>query len=101
MPIQKPTDLRPNQVAIELTYPIQTAEGETRWLVMRRPKLRDQINASTGKTNTDNAAIERGLFAGLCEMAPEELDELDLFDYQKLQDTFINFINPTGDDEKP
>lgn len=76
---------------IKLDYPI-TIKGEViSKLNIRRPKLRDQISAE--KTAVDDAGKEIALFANLCEVTPETLEELDLKDYLKLQKAYNGFLS--------
>lgn len=78
------------KVIIELQYPIQIDGTEVRALHVRRPKVRDQITASKlGKTDEEK---EIRLFANLCEIAPENIEELDMGDYKKLQETYTGFF---------
>ena len=77
--------------AITLKYPV-TADGtELRVLRMRRPKVRDQVHAQ--KQGITDADHEIHLFASLCEVAPETVEELDLNDYKQLQNTFQGFLS--------
>lgn len=80
---------------IKLDHPI-TANGATvSELRMRRPKVRDMRRARKG--NADDADQEVRLFADLCEVSPDDIDALDLADYDKLQEAFRGF---TGSGEK-
>lgn len=75
---------------ITLDYPIEIDGVEVKVLKMRRPKVRDMIAATKGRG--DNAESEAKLFANLCELTEEDIRELDLADYKKLQDTFNDFL---------
>ena len=81
---------------VTLQYPVQYQGTDYTALSMRRPKVRDQKAAS--KVSKDPAEQECRLFANLCEVAPEVLDELDLVDYQALQDAFKGFF-PEADSQ--
>jgi hypothetical protein len=79
-----------NKTTIELKYPITIDGTEVRALYMRRPKVRDQILSSkTGKTEEEQ---EVRLFANLCEVAPENIEDLDLADYKQLADAYTRFF---------
>jgi hypothetical protein len=87
------TDARPcvSVQTITLKFPV-TADGtELRSLRMRRPKVRDQVYAEKGG-GTD-AEREIRLFASLCEVAPETIEELTLSDYKQLQEAFSGFLS--------
>ena len=74
---------------ITLAFPV-TIDGMTHdKLTMRRCKVRDR-RAAMKQAGTD-ADREIWLFATLCEVPPEVIDELDEADYGKLQDTFSSF----------
>jgi hypothetical protein len=76
---------------IKLDYPIEIDGVKIKELKMRRPKLRDQL-ASQAKKGSD-AVKEVSLFCNLLEQPPETLDELDLLDYKKLQETYTGFLS--------
>lgn len=83
---------------IELDYPITINGKEVNALQMRRCKVGDQKAASrVGKTDEQRETI---LFANLCEINPEALDELDMLDYQKLQKTYNDFLSPGENSER-
>lgn len=75
---------------IPLDFPVELSPhpAVTR-LEMRRPKVRDELDSKRGG-GTD-ADIEVRLFALLTGQAPEVITELDLADYDKLQDAFADF----------
>lgn len=75
---------------IELEHPVKEKEQTFDNLTMRRPKVRDQVAASK-KTGTD-AEIEVALFANLCEVAPETIEDLDMKDYKKVQAAYKGFL---------
>lgn len=81
------------KVSIELKYPITIDGTETSVLHMRRPKVRDQLLVEkSGLAGKGNAAQEVLLIANLCEVAPGDLENLDMADYKKLQETFGSFL---------
>jgi hypothetical protein len=75
---------------INLVHPVMSAGVELRSLSMRRPKVRDQLAVDRDKRS--EAEKEVRLFANLCEVAPETIEDLDMADYAKLQETYRVFI---------
>ncbi|MCG8471379.1 MAG: phage tail assembly protein [Desulfobacterales bacterium] len=80
-----------SKTEITLEYPVTVDGIETKTLSMRRPKVRDML-ASEKKATTD-AEKEIGVFANLCEVSPKAIEELDMMDYGKLQETYQNFLS--------
>jgi hypothetical protein len=79
-----------DKTTIELKYPIKIDGTEVRSLQIRRPKVRDQlVNAKLGKTDEEK---EVRLLANLCEVAPENIEDLDLGDYKRLADAYVGFF---------
>lgn len=76
-------------VEIELDFPVQLADRVLDKITMRRPTMRDMI-----KRNIDaNAGIREsvGLIADLCGLVPDEVEELDTCDFEKLQNQLLRF----------
>lgn len=79
---------------IILDFPYQTPAGVALAKVtMRRSKVKDQ--KAVRKTYTGDADIETALLARLCGLVPEDLDDMDEADYQKLQNTYLSFRTAT------
>ena len=79
---------------VPLEYPV-THDGTTYTeLVMRRPTKRDDMDAR--RAESDDADREGRMFANLCEIAPDVVDELDLADYLAMQDAFNEMIADTS-----
>jgi hypothetical protein len=79
-----------NTVTVPLAFPV-SFDGVVRdRLTMRRPKVRDQ-RAAQKLFPDDPAGQELALFAALAEVSPNDLEDLDLSDYDRLQDTFFRF----------
>lgn len=79
----------PNTAKIVLDFPITVSGVEVSHLIMRRPKLRDDLAASkSGGSDEDKAVF---LVASLCEVAPEDLMELDATDWNKLEKQVQDF----------
>ncbi len=76
---------------IKLTYPIQVNGVEVDTLKMRRAKLRDRL--AVDKQLVSDGEKEVNLIANLCEVAPTDLDDIDMSDYKKLQDTLSDFLS--------
>jgi len=74
---------------IKLEFPVTISGIEVDHLTMRRPKVRDEIVLS--KSKGDDADKELGYIASLCEVAPEDLHELDSADYQRLLGQLADF----------
>ena len=80
------------KVTIELSYPIAIDATEVKVLQMRRPKVADVILLQ--KSQGEEAEKEVKLFANLCEISPDDIRQLDMMDYAKLQEQYGNFIAP-------
>lgn len=86
-PAQGP-DLRPT-ARIDLDFPITVSGVEVRHLIMRRPKVRDEMAYS----KASGAAEDKVLFllASLCEVTQDDLMELDSADWSKLEEQYAAF----------
>lgn len=78
---------------IGLSYPINIDGREVSVLQMRRPKVGDRL--AVEKMSGDEAEKEIRFIANLCELAPSEVEKLDLSDYLKIQDTLAGFLSST------
>lgn len=74
---------------IDLDFPIEISGVQVKHLVMRRPKVRDEVVFS--KSKADDADKTLQLLASLCEVSPEDLMELDSADFAKLEQQFSSF----------
>ena len=74
---------------IELDFPIEISGVQVKHLVMRRPKVRDELAFSKSKADDADKAIN--LMASLCEVEPEALHELDSADFAKLEAQLLDF----------
>jgi rhodanese-related sulfurtransferase len=83
-----------NAKNIPLDYPIKVAGIEVNSLTMRRPKARDQIAMERGGKSA--AAQEVQLFADLCGVTADEIGEIDMTDYRKLQTGYEGFLSPAS-----
>jgi len=71
---------------ITLQFPLDEIKPPVTALVMRRPKVRDQLAADSQKGSA--AERECWLFASLCEVSLETIEELDMADYKKLAEKY-------------
>ena len=76
---------------IKLKHPIKVDGVEIQELTMRRPKVRDQIAAEKG--GGSDAEKELRMFANLCEITPQSLEEMDMVDYKALQEAYVDFLS--------
>jgi len=79
---------------LALKYPVKIDGTDIKTLKMRRPKVRDQKAASLS-ADGDVAAMEIALFANLCEVTQETIEDMDMSDYRKLQEAYSGFLEPT------
>jgi len=78
---------------IILDYPVTVEKVEYKALAMRRPKVKDQLAVDKGAGT--KAEKEICLFANLCEVAPEVIEELDMLDHGALQKVYTGFLSRT------
>lgn len=76
---------------IPLEYPVEVDGAKVKELTMRRPKVRDQKVAR--KSTKNDADYESVLFANLCEVSPDLIDDLDMKDYKKIQKEYKGFLS--------
>ena len=74
---------------VELDFPIQVSGVEVKHLVMRRPKVRDEVAYTKSKGDDSDKVLQ--LLASLCEVAPDDLLELDASDFAKLEAQYQDF----------
>jgi hypothetical protein len=74
---------------IELDFPIEISGVQVKHLIMRRPKVRDEVAFT--KSKVDDADKVLHLLASLCEVTPDDLLELDSADFAKLEAQFQGF----------
>ncbi len=76
---------------IKLKHPIEHGGAKIEKLVMRGPKVRDLINSE--KASGNNSEREVYLFAVLCDVAEEAIHELEVIDYEELQEAYKGFLS--------
>ncbi|CAN0626426.1 Phage tail assembly protein [Burkholderia multivorans] len=79
-----------DKVTIELNYPIKLNGVECDKFTMRRPKVRDMRGAQKLAPN-DREQQELILFASLADVSPDDLEDMDLGDYERVQDAYYSF----------
>lgn len=77
-------------IDIELSRPIKIDGVEVKALRMRDIKVKDQIVVS--KMKGTDAENEVALMANLCSVTPEEIQQMSMRDYTKLQKAYRDFI---------
>lgn len=80
-----------NTKTLELRHPVEVGGTRTETLAMRRPKVRDSKDST--KAGGTPAEQEIRLFANLCEVAPDLIEELDMGDYARLQELYTDFVS--------
>ncbi|KZZ75107.1 phage tail assembly protein [Aestuariirhabdus sp. Z084] len=80
-----------SKVKIELTHSIEIDGAKVGVIQLRRPKVRDML--SVEKSVDNDAEKEIQLFANLSELSPDNLLELDMADYAKLQKAYQDFLS--------
>lgn len=80
---------------IKLNYPIESSGSTITDLNMRRSKVKDRLIVAKMKNSSDEEKEIR-LFANLCEVAPNIIEELDESDYANLQKAYMDFFKSEG-----
>ncbi|GHT96987.1 hypothetical protein FACS1894122_15800 [Alphaproteobacteria bacterium] len=75
---------------IKLSEPIKIDGVLVHEISLRRPKVRDRLLVEKG--NGNDAEKEVNFIANLASITPEEVQEIDLQDYAKIQDVLRNFL---------
>ncbi len=76
---------------IELQYPIEVNGATVSTITLRRPTVRDRLVAE--KAGGSEAEREIRLIANLGEMAPADVELLDMADYVKIQEHLTDFLS--------
>ncbi|HWO57689.1 MAG TPA: phage tail assembly protein [bacterium] len=80
---------------IPLSEPLKTGDGRLlKELTVRPPRVKDLKAAQ--RTGGTAAEQEVALLALLVGLVPEDLDELLVADYKRLQDTFRDLVGDGG-----
>ncbi len=76
---------------IPLKYPTTLDGAEVTSITLRRPLVRDRLAAE--KASGNEVEKEIYLLANLAEMAPDQIEQLDMADYVKLQECLAGFLS--------
>lgn len=76
-------------VDVELSRPIDVDGKQVQVLHMREPIVADQLALEQMKGSDANKEVT--LFANLCQISPDDLRQMSLRDYRKLQQAFAGF----------
>lgn len=77
------------KVEIELDFPVQLADRVLDKVTMRRPKMKDMLKH---KIDLDMKVQDAAnLIGDLCGLVPDEMEELDCNDFDKLQKQLLAF----------
>lgn len=79
---------------IKLKYPIKVDDIEYTELTIRRSKIKDRLAVSSMKASDEYKEVR--LFANLCEVSPQVIEELDEEDYIAVQKVYLGFFGSTG-----
>lgn len=87
---------------IKLQYPYTTAAGVYLTSVrMHRPLVKD-LRKARKTSSHDEGEIEISLLASLCNMIPDDFDNMDQVDYTAIQKAYIDMLEPhSKSSEKP
>lgn len=79
------------KIDIVLSRPIKIDGAEITALRMREPTVKDQL-VMDAKGGSD-AQKELAMMANLCQLRPDDLTQLTLRDYKKVQKVFLGFLD--------
>lgn len=74
---------------IKLDTGIEINGTTVKVLTMREPTVADQLSADEIKGS--DAVKEITIFANLCEISPDEIKQMTMKDYRKLQEAYRDF----------
>jgi Phage tail assembly chaperone proteins, E, or 41 or 14 len=75
---------------VPLMYPVKFDGVVRDTLVLRRPKVRD-VRMANKQAGGDAAQEEIILFAMLAEVAADDMEEMDMVDYEAMQRAYSSF----------
>lgn len=84
----KKIDMR-KEVEIPLDFPVQLGDRKLEKATIRRPVMRDMIKHNVDLNMSVRDSVN--LIADLCGLVPDELEEMDTCDFEKLQKQLLDF----------
>lgn len=91
---KKPAWMKVNDdgsVTITLSRPIEINGAKVPTLTMREPTVGDQVVSN--EVRGSDVVKEITLFANLCTISPDDVRRLPVRDYNRMQESFGNFID--------
>jgi len=84
---------------IKLKFPITINGQDVLELSMRRPRVKDSLVHEKQFPGEKRGSLEAdiAMFARLCELAPKDLESLDMADLVQFQEAFGGFFSLTDD----
>lgn len=79
---------------VKLQYPVTIDNVEYKELNIRRSKIKDRLAVASMKAPDEYKEVR--LFANLCEVPPQVIEELDEEDYIAVQKVYLSFFESTG-----
>jgi hypothetical protein len=80
-----------NSVKIDLKYPVEVGNDRIESMTMRGPKVRDLL--ASEKAARSDSEREVHLFACLCEVTPEIIENMAVGDYLVMQGKYKSFLS--------
>lgn len=80
---------RRREVEIALDFPVQLADRKLEKVTIRRPVMRDFLKHKIDLDMNIEDAVK--LLSDLCGIVPDELEMLDVCDFEKLQVQLLRF----------
>jgi len=81
-----------SEAVVKLAFPIKVAGTLTSELTVRRPKLKDRLNVSLSTEMTADQQ-EALIIANTAGLSLDELEQLDLSDFNRVQGVFQVFLS--------
>lgn len=78
---------------ITIEYPTEFSGVLTDTIVMRRPKVKDRMDAETTYRDKTDTEKELYFFTTLTDLTPDDIGELDFKDYLRMQAAFRSFLS--------
>lgn len=78
------------EVEIALDFPVQLADRKLERVIMRRPTIGDLLKHNINGANYE-LKDDIGFYADLCGLVSDDMEKLDMTDYEKIQKQFFRF----------